>query len=114
MEPPNFCFDACLYRLSAKNSAKTAFKRPEHISLVVIESRPPTECVRNVLRQEFTLSYCKCETNKSELIEWQNGVAFVSIFIFLCARIIAKNGQKKKTGNLHSKYTSIVDILRGF
>lgn len=52
-----FCFEACLYRLSAKNSARTAFSRPEQMSFVVIVSKPPTECVRNTLRQEFTLSY---------------------------------------------------------
>lgn len=51
-----FCFAACLYRLNAKNKANTAFSLPEQMSLVVIDSRPPTDCVRSILRHEFTLS----------------------------------------------------------
>lgn len=61
----DFCFEACLYRLSAKNNASTAFKLwPEQMSLLVIESKPPTFDKRNTFRHEFTLSYWNIKIGK--------------------------------------------------
>lgn len=67
----DFCFEACLYRLRAKNNANTAFKRPVQMSLVVIESKPPTFDLRNTFRHEFTLSYWNIKIDKVSEMVWK-------------------------------------------
>lgn len=53
------CLDACLWRLSAKNSARTAFSFASLISTAVTCSNPWTFCAWRKSRQHCTFSNCK-------------------------------------------------------